>query len=189
MRSDNERRPIVPLTSTTFLFPNARKNLQERLSPRVFHENLLLSAFLQQGSTCAIICVEPLIVNGMRPWTGLFKPWGQDIRRVTEGKIQGGTGAKRKSQGSPWANRRDTLKPSSASCVQKSPIVCSVKGNSNGVSRGGSSNLMARLNCKLVYGRELLLSGDGSDKRPASAIWSNSIAFAFVIGLWNTLLP
>ncbi len=56
------------------------------------------------------------------------------------------------------------------------------------IKNGGSINLMEKLNCKLVYNRELLLHGDGSDKRPVSAIWSNSTAFAFVIGLWNILL-
>jgi hypothetical protein len=66
---------------------------------------------------------------------GLFRPWGQYIRTVTHGKLPGGTVAKKKSKGSQCANRRDTLKPSSASCVQNSRIVWSVKASCNGVSR------------------------------------------------------
>src|SRR5712691_6107767 len=66
---------------------------------------------------------------------GLLRPWGQYIRTVTVGKIPGGSVAKRKSKRNQCAKRRDTLKPSSASCVQKSPIVWSVKASCNGVSR------------------------------------------------------
>jgi hypothetical protein len=57
-------------------------------------------------------------------------------------------------------------------------ISCDMDGVSP-IKNGGSSNLMARLNCKLVYVVWHLHRGDWSGRRHANATWSSSTAFVF----------
>ncbi|HLZ57787.1 MAG TPA: tetratricopeptide repeat protein, partial [Ktedonosporobacter sp.] len=78
---------------------------------------------------------HPSTATALNNLAGLYKPWGQYIRTVTDGKIPGGVVAERKSKESQCAKRRDTIKSSSASCVQKSAIVWNARRNYSGVLR------------------------------------------------------